>query len=84
MTVVDASVVADAIRAAGGAAQAALSTAAVPISTPELMDLEVASAYRKLVATGVLTADEGRELLARLRALPVDRHGHGNLLPRVW
>jgi predicted nucleic acid-binding protein len=84
VTVVDASVVADAIRGAGGAAQTALSRAAAPIAAPELMDLEVASAYRKLVAAGILTGEEGRELVDRLRALPVDRHGHVTLLPRIW
>lgn len=83
MTVVDASVVADALRATGGAAQAAL-IAAGPLAAPELLDLEVASAYRKLVASGALAPEDGRELLERLRALPVDRHPHRPLLSRIW
>ncbi len=84
MTVVDASVVADAIRATEGRADAAISRAAPPLAVPELLDLEVTSTYRKLVAAGLLTPSEGRELLDRLRALPIDRHRHAPLLPRIW
>ena len=84
MTVVDASVVADAIRGMGGSSQLALAQAVQPVAAPELMDLEVASAYRKLVASGVLVPDLGRELLERLQILPIVRHGHQALLPRIW
>jgi predicted nucleic acid-binding protein len=84
MTVVDASVVADAIRATQGTADAAIARAIPPLAVPELLDLEVTSAYRKLVAAGLLTPEEGRQLLDRLRALPIDRHRHAPLLPRIW
>jgi len=84
MTVVDANVIADAIRATGGSADQAISEAVPPLAVPELLDLEVTSAYRKLVAAGMLTPVEGRELLDRLRALPIDRHRHAPLLPRIW
>jgi predicted nucleic acid-binding protein len=84
MTVVDASVVADAIRGTGGPSHVALSQAEPPIAAPELLDLEVASTYRKLVAAGVLVPEQGRELLERLRILPLTRHGHTTLLPRIW
>ena len=36
------------------------------------------------MASGALTGEQGRELLVRLTALPVDRHGHAPLLPRIW
>lgn len=84
MTIVDASLVADALRSTNSPAQLALTSAAGPLAAPELVDLEVASAYRKLVAAGALTPDDGRELLERLRVLPLDRHAHRPLLSRVW
>jgi hypothetical protein len=62
MTVVDANVVADAIRATGGPADQALTQAVPPLAVPELLDLEVTSAYRKLVAAGMLTPAEGRRI----------------------
>ena len=84
MTVVDASLVADAIRATGGPSQAALVQAAPPIAAPELLDLEIASAYRKLVAARTISSPQGEELLGRLRAMPITRHRHLGLLPRIW
>jgi predicted nucleic acid-binding protein len=84
VTVVDASVVADALRGAGGAAAAAISGAATPLRAPELLDLEVASAYRRLAAAGTLDPRDAQQLLERLRLLPVERHRHAPLLPRIW
>jgi predicted nucleic acid-binding protein len=84
MTVVDASVMADALRGAGGPAAAAISTAATPLGAPELLDLEVASAYRRLAAAGTLDPRAAEQLLGRLRLLPLERYGHAALLPRIW
>jgi len=72
MTVVDANVVAEVIRATGGPPDHAISQAVSPLAVPELLDLELASTYRKLVEGGMLTHAEGRELLDRLRALPIE------------
>lgn len=51
---------------------------------PEILDLEVASAFRTALRMGDL--DERRAALAfeDLAALDVRRVGHARLLPRVW
>jgi predicted nucleic acid-binding protein len=54
------------------------------LAAPHLLDVEVTSAWRRLVAAGGL--DERRARLARadLHGLRVDRVGHGALLDRCW
>lgn len=54
------------------------------LAAPHVIDLEVASAWRRLVAAGEL--DERRAQLAfgDLRALRLDRASHAPLLPRCW
>lgn len=51
---------------------------------PHLLDLEVASAWRRLAAAGLL--DDRRVVLALqdLRSLRVERVAHLPLLPRCW
>ncbi|HEY6532977.1 MAG TPA: type II toxin-antitoxin system VapC family toxin [Acidimicrobiales bacterium] len=51
---------------------------------PHLIDLEVASAWRRLVSTGAI--DERRATLALedLRSLRLERAPHGPLLHRCW
>jgi predicted nucleic acid-binding protein len=51
---------------------------------PELLDLEVASALRKLVASNQLDPVRGTAALRDLTDLPVDRTRHTPLLPRCW
>lgn len=51
---------------------------------PHLLDVEVANALRRLAATRHIEQDRCREFLTRLAELPVERYGHGALMPRVW
>ena len=51
---------------------------------PHLIDAEVASGLRRLVATGRLGADDGWAALDTWRRLGVTRHPVAGLLPRVW
>lgn len=51
---------------------------------PYLIDVEVASAIRGRVLGGKLAPGAAREALADLTVLPVVRHDHRPLLPRVW
>jgi predicted nucleic acid-binding protein len=54
------------------------------LAAPELIDIEVASTARKLVAGSQLSADDGLSLIRRAAALPVARHPHRSLLERIW
>ncbi len=54
------------------------------IVAPELLDLEVASAWRRHEASGLL--DTKRSMLARadLREAPIERISHRHLVERCW
>lgn len=71
------------------------SAAAVPITdrifapeetlhAPHLVDVEVAQVLRFYSLTGEIDEQRGREALADLADLPLERYPHGALLPRVW
>src|SRR5689334_15503221 len=51
---------------------------------PHLLDLEVASALRKLAAGGRIDSHRTAQCLSHLAALPVERYPHTPLLPRIW
>ncbi len=51
---------------------------------PHLLDMEVASALRKLVAGRRVDSHRIKELLAGLAALPAERYSHVPLLGRMW
>ena len=51
---------------------------------PHLLDVEVASALRKLVAAQRVDSHRSAELLAGLAALPAERYSHIPLLGRIW
>lgn len=51
---------------------------------PHLLDAEVAQAVRRYWLSGEIDEQRGREMLEDLAALPVDRHAHTVLLPRIW
>ena len=51
---------------------------------PHLLDVEVASALRKLGAGLRIDGHRSRQLLAGLAALPAERYAHTPLLGRVW
>lgn len=51
---------------------------------PELIDLEVASALRRLVAAGILANRLAQLALADLADMPIRRVPHSPLLTRIW
>ena len=51
---------------------------------PGILDLEVASAIRRLLRTGVIDGPRADRALADLVVLPLERYPHVALLPRVW
>jgi predicted nucleic acid-binding protein len=51
---------------------------------PHLVDVEVASALRKLVAGERIDSHRSEEFLAGLAALPAERYSHIPLLSRIW
>jgi predicted nucleic acid-binding protein len=54
------------------------------IAVPHLLDVEVVSALRSLVAGQRLDSDRSERLLRDLAELPAERYGHTPLLRRVW
>ncbi|MBV9119708.1 MAG: type II toxin-antitoxin system VapC family toxin [Chloroflexi bacterium] len=85
MTVIDASLVVDAIQGSvNSPALAALKEARQPLSAPQLIDLEVLSALRRLAQTNQLSEADADEGVRRFLSLPVRRHDHLPLLDRVW
>ena len=53
-------------------------------ATPELMDLEVLSVFRRLVSTGQVTVDRVDRAVQDLTDLPVERAPHAVLTRRCW
>ena len=51
---------------------------------PHLLDVEVASALRRLVAGRRVDSHRSEELLTGLAALPAERYSHVPLLIRIW
>ena len=85
MIVVDASTVVLALADDGPAGDAArVRLAGERLVAPELLDVEVVSAWRRHAAAGFL--DERRAEMARtdLRELPVERVSHRPLMERCW
>jgi predicted nucleic acid-binding protein len=53
-------------------------------AVPHLLDVEVASALRRLVAGRRIDSHRSEELLTGLAALPAERYSHVPLLSRIW
>jgi len=86
MLVVDASAVAELLlgRPAAAAVAQQLTDHNYDLHAPHLIDVEVLSALRRVVAAGVATAPRGDAAVADFLDLPVERHPHDVLVPRVW
>lgn len=85
MIVVDASVLAPALAddtANGHACRASLR--GDTLAAPELIDLEVVSVWRRLVLARQLDERRAGLALTDLRALPLQRVRHRQLLERCW
>jgi len=53
------------------------------LHVPALCDVEVASAIRKIVREDLVSADRIGELVEDYLDLPLNRHGHTLLVPRI-
>lgn len=85
MLVVDASVLATALGDDGPDGDRARSRLRdEELVAPELIDLEVASVWRRQRAAGMLDARRAELALADLADLPIQRASHQPLLPRCW
>ena len=86
MLVVDASAVTELLlgRAAGEPVAAALREHDFDLHAPHLLDVEVLSALRRVVAAGAATPTRAAEAVADLLDLPLQRYAHENLVPRIW
>jgi predicted nucleic acid-binding protein len=54
------------------------------LQAPHLIDLEVAQVLRRLVRVGGFTDDRAGKALDYFLDLPISRHHHSHLLPRIW
>ena len=55
-----------------------------PFVVPHLLDVEVASALRRMVAGRRMDAHRIEQLLTQLAMLPAERYAHTPLLTRIW
>lgn len=86
MLVVDASAVVELLlsRPAGAAVAQALRDHDFDLHAPHLLDVEVLSALRRVVATGNASPTRAAQAVTDLVDLPIERYGHGALVPRIW
>lgn len=85
MIVVDASIVASALGDDGDdGTHARTRMAGEQLAAPELLDLEVASVWRRALAAGRLGEQRAGQALEDLADLPLARAPHGPLMRRVW
>ena len=86
MLVVDASAVTELLlaRPAGEHVAGHFRQHGFDLHAPHLIDVEVASALRRLVAAGMATAARGDEAIADLLDLPIERYRHDILVHRAW
>ena len=85
MIVVDASVLAPALADDGpDGDRARARLLGDRLLAPELVDLEVASVWRRLARAGRLDARRVGLALADLAALPLERASHQSLVGRIW
>lgn len=85
MIVVDASVLATAMGDDGSDGERARARLVeARLIAPELLDLEVASVWRRAVRAGRMSEMRGSQALADLAALPLARAPHAPLMPRIW
>ena len=86
MLVVDASALTELVlgRVAGEVVGEHLAAHGFALHAPHLVDLEVLSALRRLVASGGMTAARAGEAISDLLDLPIERYPHDILVPRVW
>lgn len=86
MIVVDSSALADhlARRPEAEWVERQLDASGWRLHAPHLLDIEVASAFRRLSAVGELAPDVVSTLLDLLVVFPLSRYPHSQLLDRIW
>ena len=86
MIVTDASVVLELLlrTPASPAVEARLLDSGETLHAPHLLDVEVAQVLRRYAARNEISAARGRLGLELLSRLPITRHPHEPLLPRIW
>lgn len=86
MLIVDASAVGELLlgRPAGEAVARGIRSAQFDLHAPHLIDVEVLSALRRLVAAGDASLARADEAVADFLDLPIERHRHDVLAPRIW
>ena len=86
MIVADASAVVELLLggAKGRLVEAIFLAAEDRIQAPDVLDVEVAQALRRLVRHGSVTVGRAAASVAILREAPFTRHASRPLLPRVW
>ncbi|NIM52460.1 MAG: PIN domain-containing protein [Gemmatimonadales bacterium] len=86
MIVLDASAVIELLlnTKAGQRVAEAITPPEVSLHAPHLLDVEVALALRRYVQARTISTDRAELALEHLGQLGVTRHGHEELLPRIW
>ena len=86
MLVIDASATADLVLARPVAEKVAehIADHSGDLHAPHLLDIEVVSAVRRLVASGEASPTRGVEAITDLLDLPLVRYPHEILVPRIW
>ena len=86
MLVIDASAATDLLlaRPVADAVASHISDHGLNLHAPHLIDVEIVSAVRRLVASGDAPLERADEAIADLLDLPMARYPHDILLPRIW
>jgi predicted nucleic acid-binding protein len=84
--VVDASILVDVVLNIGvaDAVRPRLSSSEETVHVPHLIDLEVTQILRRRTLGGLLAPSRGRMAIDDFLDLPLFRHQHDFLLPRIW
>ena len=86
MLVVDASAVVELLMASrtGSAVEDFVFSSDEPLAAPQLVDIEVLHAVRRLHRTRILPHDRCEQALEDFGDLPLNRYGHELLRPGIW
>lgn len=86
MIVVDASVLLDVLLQGPGThlLESRLFETGGILLAPHLIDLEITQVLRRHAARGQIEGARGEQALRDLADMPLDRHAHDVLVPRIW
>ena len=86
MLVVDASAVVELLMASrtGSTVEEFVFSSDEPLAAPQLVDIEVLHAVRRLHRTRVLSLERCEQALEDFGDLPLNRYGHELLRPGIW